>query len=90
MSERLWLGHEVNVSQSVRRVEAATHDDLARWWKTVRETPKPDGCPLCEAVAHPAGSEKSPDPMPLRFFRVEGSGVLLLAQKEGLRILGRP
>jgi hypothetical protein len=34
------MGHEVNVSQSVRRVEAAIHDDLARWRKTVRETLK--------------------------------------------------
>jgi len=49
VGERLWLCHEVNVSQSVRRVEAATHDDLARWWKTVRETLKPNDRPLCEA-----------------------------------------
>jgi hypothetical protein len=40
VSERLYMGHEVNVSQSVRRVEAATHDDLARWRKTVCKTLK--------------------------------------------------
>jgi hypothetical protein len=38
VSERLGMGHEVNVSQSVRRVEAATQDDLARWRKAVRQT----------------------------------------------------
>jgi len=38
VSERLQMGHEVNVSQAVRRVEIARHGALAGWKRAVRST----------------------------------------------------